>query len=136
MTTKQKRVSSLKLGAVTDTTKVEFASANHGSMYQPVIEAVERLAVNKSITVPLPAGVSSKSMHNRLTMAFQRTPPTLKPGTLVRKGTDVKGNVVISVLAVKKGKKTVKKASNKVKRKPAKKSKRKAPASKPVESVI
>lgn len=94
--------STLKIGQSVKTDKIEFApSPNRGSAYQPLIDKVEKTPVNESFVVPLPPGVTTESFHNRLTMAFQRVKPKLKPGTKMRKGTDVQGNVVISIMPIK-----------------------------------
>lgn len=104
----------IKMGDIVDTSKIKFApSPNRGSAYQEVIDRIEKLPVNKSFELPTPQGVSVESFHNRLTMAFQRIKPKLKPGTRMRKGTTLEGNVVISVVPTAKPKGKAKKSKAK-----------------------
>lgn len=114
----------LKIGKVVKTSAVKFKpSRRAGTIYQPIIDKIEKLGRNESFTVPTPKGITAQVFHNRMNMALARKRPQMKPGLTYRKGTDINGDVIISSVDVKKPKKAATKS-----RKPKSKAKAKSAA--------
>ena len=101
----------LKIGKVIKTSAVKFKpSRRAGTIYQPIIDKIEKLDRNESFIVPTPKGITAQVFHNRMNMALARKRPQMKPGLTYRKGTDINGDVIISSVDAKKPKKAASKS--------------------------
>lgn len=90
--------SEIQVGAIRQTDHIKFAPApTRGTIYQPVLDKMARLKEGQSFTVPVPKGVTPRTMHNRLNAAIRRAdwlePPA---GCHFTKGTSEQGEIVIS----------------------------------------
>lgn len=130
MATKKKKAAvaptQLKTGGVIETDKLDLrVPTRRGSMYDTIYAKMAKLKEGKSFTVPVPKGISVRTLQNRMNAAIRRGPVEAPKGCVFRKYTTTDGQIAIACIRNDSDKKDkrFRGAKSKPKSKPAKKAK-------------
>lgn len=86
---------------VVKTNSVKFKQTKLGTRYQPLFDKIAAMKAGESIEVPVPEGVTSRQVQNRITMAMRRENVLPPKGSKLRKRVLVNGNIAIQCVGLK-----------------------------------
>lgn len=112
----------IKIGKIGSINTLKFRPMDkRDSIYDGIFEGLKSLKKGESFTVPLPKGVTARTMHNRVSAALRRGPVKPPTGCVFRKRTTLDDEIAIVCM----GEDDAFKLTEQTEKKPAKKAKAK-----------